>query len=216
MCPGQPHPGRQVPGRKLLIQERTRHGNRWLRTALIEAALAASVRSTKGAFAARYRRIMPHRGHKKAIVAVAHAMLVTAYHLLARQTTCQDPGLTTTTAAMPSASGSAPSRDSNVRASGLPSNPRPEREVNLTGDFLSKACSQSWRPAARARPSLSQLFPMSQPKSRVLLLYPCATRIGDNQRANAGNTAFTGAPREGSRLVNEDVHLILPVAHRRH
>jgi len=70
---------------------RTRHGNRWLRTALIEAALAASVRSTKGAFAARYRRIR-HRGHKKAVVAVAHAILVTAYHLLARQTTYQDPG----------------------------------------------------------------------------------------------------------------------------
>jgi transposase len=70
---------------------RTRHGNRWLRAALIEAALAASVRSTPGAFAARYRRVR-HRGHKKAIVAVAHAILVTAYHLLARQTTYQDPG----------------------------------------------------------------------------------------------------------------------------
>jgi hypothetical protein len=35
---------------------------------------------------------MPHRGHKNAVVAVAHAMLVTAYHLLARQTTHQDPG----------------------------------------------------------------------------------------------------------------------------
>jgi transposase len=70
---------------------RTRHGNRWLRTALIEAALAASVRSTTGAFAARYRRVR-HRGHKKAIVAVAHAILVTVYHLLARQTTYQDPG----------------------------------------------------------------------------------------------------------------------------
>jgi transposase len=71
---------------------RTRHGNRWLRAALTEAALAASVRSTKGAFAARYRRIRPHRGHKKAVIAVAHAMLVTAYHLLGRQTTYQDPG----------------------------------------------------------------------------------------------------------------------------
>jgi transposase len=70
---------------------RTRHGNRWLRAALIEAALAASVRSTTGAFAARYRRVR-HRGHKKAIVAVAHAILVTVYHLLARQTTYQDPG----------------------------------------------------------------------------------------------------------------------------
>jgi hypothetical protein len=29
---------------------------------------------------------------KKAIVAVAHAILVTAYHLLARQTPYQDPG----------------------------------------------------------------------------------------------------------------------------
>ncbi len=35
---------------------------------------------------------MPHRGHKKAVIAVAHAMLVTAYHLLARQTTYHDPG----------------------------------------------------------------------------------------------------------------------------
>jgi transposase len=35
---------------------------------------------------------MPHRGHKKAVVAVAHALLVTAYHLLARQTTYADPG----------------------------------------------------------------------------------------------------------------------------
>jgi len=68
------------------------HDHRWLRTTLIEAALPASVRSATGAFAARYRRIMPHRRHKKAVVAVAHAMLVTAYHLLARQTTYQDPG----------------------------------------------------------------------------------------------------------------------------
>jgi uncharacterized protein involved in type VI secretion and phage assembly len=35
---------------------------------------------------------MPHRGHRKAGAAVAHAMLVTGYHLLARQTTYQDPG----------------------------------------------------------------------------------------------------------------------------
>ncbi len=34
---------------------------------------------------------MQHRGHKKAVVAVAHAMLVTVYHLLARQTTYRDP-----------------------------------------------------------------------------------------------------------------------------
>ncbi len=43
-------------------------------------------------FAARYRRILRHRGHKKAVVAVAHAMLVTVYHLLLRRTTYLDPG----------------------------------------------------------------------------------------------------------------------------
>src|SRR5262245_57571742 len=55
---------------------RTRKGNRWLRSVLIQAALAGGTRSTKGALAARYRRVMRHRGHKKAVVAVAHAMLV--------------------------------------------------------------------------------------------------------------------------------------------
>jgi hypothetical protein len=59
---------------------------------LIEIALAASVRSNKGAFAARHRRIIPYCDHKKAVVAVEHAMLVTAYRLLARQTTSKDPG----------------------------------------------------------------------------------------------------------------------------
>jgi transposase len=71
---------------------KTRKGNKWLRGALTEAALAAGTRSAKGAFAARYRRVMQHRGHKKAVVAVAHAILVTAYHLLARKTTYQELG----------------------------------------------------------------------------------------------------------------------------
>jgi transposase len=59
---------------------------------LIQAALAGGTRSTKGTLAARYRRVMRHRGHKKAVVAVAHAMLVAAYHLLARHTTYHEPG----------------------------------------------------------------------------------------------------------------------------
>src|SRR5262245_47784819 len=70
---------------------RARKGNRWLRSALTEAALA-STRASRTAFAARYRRIMPHRGHKKAVVAVAHALLITVYHLLARQTSYRDFG----------------------------------------------------------------------------------------------------------------------------
>ena len=71
---------------------KTRKGDPWLRAALVEAALAASTRSNRSAFGARYRRIMPHRGHKKDVVAVARAILETAYHLLARQTTYQEPG----------------------------------------------------------------------------------------------------------------------------
>lgn len=42
--------------------------------------------------AARYRRIMRHRGHKKAVIAVAHAMLVAIYYLLTRRTTYRDLG----------------------------------------------------------------------------------------------------------------------------
>jgi transposase len=41
---------------------------------------------------ARYHRIRRHRGHKKAVVAVARALLVTAYHLLDRQQTYRDLG----------------------------------------------------------------------------------------------------------------------------
>jgi transposase len=122
---------------------RTRHGNRWLRAALIEAALAARLRSPTGAFAARSRRVR-HRGHKKPIVAVAHAILVTAYHLLARQTPPRTPAPTTTTADMPSGSATGPFTRWNAKAIASRSNPQPEREVSSTGDFLSKALSQSF------------------------------------------------------------------------
>jgi len=48
---------------------------------MIEAAKSAS--RTKGTFlAARYRRVARRRGHQKATVAVAHSMLVAAWHML--------------------------------------------------------------------------------------------------------------------------------------
>lgn len=83
LCPGNAESAGKYRSGK------TRKG---LRAALVEAALAASTRSNRSAFGARYRRIMPHRGHKKAVVAVARAILETAYHLLARHTTFQEPG----------------------------------------------------------------------------------------------------------------------------
>jgi hypothetical protein len=61
---------------------KTRKGNRWLRTALIEAAAGAS-RAKHSALQARFRRVLRHRGPKKAVVALAHALLRIAYHVLA-------------------------------------------------------------------------------------------------------------------------------------
>lgn len=42
--------------------------------------------------ATRYRRIMRHRGHKKAVVAVAHTILVIIYHMLKDQVSYQERG----------------------------------------------------------------------------------------------------------------------------
>jgi transposase len=85
LCPGT----HESAGKRRPV--RTRKGNRWLRTALIEAALAA-VNVRDSALAARYRRLVRHRGHKKAIVAVAHTLLTTAYRLLAEGCEYREPG----------------------------------------------------------------------------------------------------------------------------
>ncbi len=69
--------GRQRSGKR-------RHGNRALFRVLVEAAWAA-VRSSKSYLAALYHRIAARRGKKRAIVAVAHALLVIIYHLLTRK-----------------------------------------------------------------------------------------------------------------------------------
>ena len=60
---------------------RTTKGNPLLRSALIEAAHAAA--RTKNTFLSRlYHRLAARRGSKRAIVAVAHRILVIIYHLL--------------------------------------------------------------------------------------------------------------------------------------
>jgi transposase len=75
LCPGNNESaGKHKSGK-------TRKGDRWLRIALTESALAA-VRDTDSTLSAQYRRIMRHRGHRKAIVAVAHSILVISYHIL--------------------------------------------------------------------------------------------------------------------------------------
>lgn len=66
------------------LSSKTGKGNRWLRQALIEAAQAAA--RSKGTFlGALYQRLRKRMGHQKAIVALAHRMLVIIYHLLKEQ-----------------------------------------------------------------------------------------------------------------------------------
>lgn len=75
ICPGNNESGGKRRSGK------TRKGDRWLRAALCEAAWAAS--RTKGTYlSALFRRIAARRGNKRAIVAVAHAMLIIAYQML--------------------------------------------------------------------------------------------------------------------------------------
>ena len=64
---------------------RITQGNPTLREALIEAAWAA-VRSKNTYLSSMYRRLAPRRGAKKAIVAVAHSMLISIYYMLTRGT----------------------------------------------------------------------------------------------------------------------------------
>jgi transposase len=69
----------------------TGHGNRWLRSALVEAARSAA--RSKGTYlSAQYHRLAARRGDKRAILAVAHTILVTIYHLLRDGTIFHDLG----------------------------------------------------------------------------------------------------------------------------
>jgi transposase len=72
---------------------KTRRGNRVLRTALTQLAHAAA--RTKGTYlSALYQRLTARRGKKRAIIAVAHAMVVSAFHLLSRHEAYQELGST--------------------------------------------------------------------------------------------------------------------------
>jgi transposase len=60
---------------------KTSDGDKWLKATLVEAAWAAS-RMKGSYFAAQYRRIASRRGKKRALVAMAHSMLVTIFHIM--------------------------------------------------------------------------------------------------------------------------------------
>jgi transposase len=75
VCPGN----RRSAGKAK--REHVGGGNPWLRTLLVEAAWGAS--HTKDTFlAAQYRRLRGRLGERRAALAVAHSILVIAYHIL--------------------------------------------------------------------------------------------------------------------------------------
>jgi transposase len=75
LCPGQ----RESGGKRL--SGKTRKGNVYLRRVLCQSAWAAS--HARDCFLASfYRRVRSRRGHQKAIMAVAHRLLVIVFHLL--------------------------------------------------------------------------------------------------------------------------------------
>jgi transposase len=77
LCPGNHESaGKRRSGR-------LRHGNRWLRGALLQAAWAA-IKVKGGYFGAQFRRITRRRGPKRAAIAVAHSLLTVIYHVLSR------------------------------------------------------------------------------------------------------------------------------------
>jgi transposase len=60
---------------------KTRHGSKWLDTALTEAALAAT-RTNDVYLGAQYKRLRPRRGHGRALGAVKHSILCACRHTL--------------------------------------------------------------------------------------------------------------------------------------
>jgi transposase len=85
LCPGNNESaGKRKSGR-------TGHGNVWLRAILVQVAWGAS--HTKGTYlSALYHRLAGRRGAKRAIIAVAHAVLVIIYMMLRNHTTYHDLG----------------------------------------------------------------------------------------------------------------------------
>jgi transposase len=85
ICPGNDESaGKRRSGK-------TRKGSKWLRANLTEAAKAAS-RTKDTYLQAQYQRLRARRGHAKATTAVAHSILVAAWHMLTTGELYVDPG----------------------------------------------------------------------------------------------------------------------------
>jgi len=87
LCPGH----NESAGKR--FSGATGHGNRWLRAKLVQAAWAA-VKVKGSFFAACFHRLAGRRGVKRAIIAVAHRILIALYHVLTKQQPFKDLGAT--------------------------------------------------------------------------------------------------------------------------
>src|SRR5206468_11223965 len=70
---------------------KTTKGSQWLRTMLVQVAWAAS-HTKETIFSACYQRWVKRLGKKKALVALAHKILVVIYHLLKDGTDYREKG----------------------------------------------------------------------------------------------------------------------------
>ena len=76
ICPGN----NESAGKQ--YSSKTTHGNKYLKTTLVEAAWAASRSKVNPVLAEKHRRIALRRGSKKATFAIGHKILTAAYHVL--------------------------------------------------------------------------------------------------------------------------------------
>ncbi len=83
-------PGNHQSGGKR-YSGRTTKGNKFLASIMVQAAWPA-VRTKNTFLKSRYHRLAARRGKKRAIVAVAHSMLVSAWHMLTYQQPYQELG----------------------------------------------------------------------------------------------------------------------------
>jgi transposase len=84
-------PGNKATGGKRL-SGRTRKGNSYLRSALVQAAWGASIRKKNCYLSSQFFRLNKRLGRKKALVAVAHSLLVIIFHVLQRDQTYTELG----------------------------------------------------------------------------------------------------------------------------
>jgi len=83
-------PGNKATGGKRL-SGRTRKGNTYLRAALVQAAWGASLKRDCY-LSSQFHRLVKRLGRKKALVAVAHSLLVISFHVLQNDQTYTELG----------------------------------------------------------------------------------------------------------------------------